>query len=140
MEKYALPIGEFDTKLNPKLKQTRKTRKQRNLMIPKCSVIVHARELSVLLLFALPVSLRAQFNYTTNSPDTSTITITGYTGPDGEVAIPFSIEGKTVTRIGNQAFYNRAGLTAITIPDSVTNLGSGAFSGCRGLRSFSFGN
>ncbi|NCD23734.1 MAG: leucine-rich repeat domain-containing protein, partial [Spartobacteria bacterium] len=32
------------------------------------------------------------------------------------------------------------GLTAITIPDSVTNLGSGAFSGCRGLRSFSFGN
>ena len=40
-----------------------------------------------------------------------------------------------VTNIGINAFYNCTGLTSITIPDGVTNIGWGAFSNCKGLKS-----
>ena len=46
------------------------------------------------------------------------------------VTIPDSL-----TSIGSSAFYNCSGLTSITIPDSVTSIGSSAFRGCTGLTS-----
>ena len=39
----------------------------------------------------------------------------------------------SVTTIGNDAFYDCAKLTRVTIPDSVTTIGRGAFSNCDGL-------
>ena len=59
--------------------------------------------LSVLLL-AAPGTGQAQFTYTTNLD--ATLTLTGYTGAGGTVAIPAMIEGLAVTRLGNSAFYN----------------------------------
>jgi hypothetical protein len=56
------------------------------------------RRLSLLLLFALPAVVQAQFNYTTNN---GTITITGYTGPGGDVTIPSATNGLPVTSIGS---------------------------------------
>jgi len=41
--------------------------------------------LRLLLLLALPAAVQAQFTFTTNN---GTITITGYTGPGGDVTIP----------------------------------------------------
>ncbi len=41
----------------------------------------------------------------------------------------------SVTSIGSSAFSGCTGLTSITIPDSVTSIGSSAFSGCTGLTS-----
>ena len=41
----------------------------------------------------------------------------------------------SVTSIGSSAFQNCSGLTSITIPDGVTSIGSSAFSGCSGLES-----
>ncbi|MBR1883931.1 MAG: leucine-rich repeat protein, partial [Clostridia bacterium] len=41
----------------------------------------------------------------------------------------------TVTSIGSQAFSNCSGLTSISIPSSVTSIGSSAFSNCSGLTS-----
>jgi hypothetical protein len=60
------------------------------------------------------------------------VTITGYTGTGGAVTIPSTIDGKPVTAIGNDAFYNKSsgtgkGLTSVTIPDSVTSIGNYAF-------------
>ena len=46
---------------------------------------------------------------------------------DTDIYISSVYNGKAVTSIGDQAFYNCSGLTSITIPDSLTSIGSGAF-------------
>ena len=68
---------------------------------------------------------------TTGLPNT--VTITRYKGPDsGEVVIPETIEGYEVKKIGS-AFDGCKNLTEITIPDSVTEIGSSAFYYCASL-------
>lgn len=84
----------------------------------------------MLLLLALPAALSAQFNYITVD---DTITITGYTGPGGAVVIPATVNGLPVTRIGEQAFFGKSGMTSLTIPKSVGSIGERAFYGCTGL-------
>ena len=57
---------------------------------------------------------------------TAQLTITGYNGPGGEIAIPVEIAGIPVAVIGTQTFANKL-LTGVTIPDSVIVIGYGAF-------------
>src|SRR5712672_2940845 len=75
--------------------------------------------LPLLFLLALPAVVQAQFTYMTNN---GTITITAYTGAGGVVTIPGIINGRPVTGIGTNAFFNKSSLTGITITNSVTNI------------------
>ena len=95
------------------------------------------RLLLLVPLCALPVTAHAQFNYETNN---GAITVTGYTGPGGEVDIPDTIEGLPVTTIGRNAFSGSTRLTSITIPNNVTSIGDWAFSDCTGLTSITIPN
>jgi len=88
--------------------------------------------LPLLLLLILPYMVQAQFIYTTTD---GTITITGYTGPGGDVTIPDRINGLPVTSIGDHAFDSCAHLTTVTIPNSVTSIGDSAFILCTSLTS-----
>ena len=54
---------------------------------------------------------------------------------EGDITVPSTLGGYSVTRIGPYAFYNCKKITSITVPDSVTSIGSFAFSGCSGLAS-----
>ena len=47
---------------------------------------------------------------------------------------------RKVTSIGDYAFYQRSGLTSVTIPNSVTSIGNGAFASCSGLTSVTIPN
>lgn len=60
--------------------------------------------------------------------------ITGYNGTDTVVVIPSKINGVTVTTIGTDAFLG-LNITSVTIPASVTEIGSNAFAGCTNLTS-----
>jgi formylglycine-generating enzyme required for sulfatase activity/fibronectin type 3 domain-containing protein len=51
----------------------------------------------------------------------------------GTIIIPATYNGKPVTTIANDAFANCSNMTSIIIPNSITDIGSGAFSGCTGL-------
>jgi hypothetical protein len=78
-----------------------------------------------------------QFVYTVNSGNES-ITITGYTGLGGIVAIPPSINGLTVSGTTFLAFYGNTSLKSVSIPDSITSLGG--FYGCGGLTNVNLGH
>lgn len=75
------------------------------------------------------------FTYTINVSDTNTVTITSYTNLGGLVTIPSSINGLTVTAIGDSAFAQNGHLITLTIPSSVTSIGNDAFQVCLALAS-----
>ena len=62
-----------------------------------------------------------------------TAEITWYFGEESVLKIPNTLDGKTVTSIGNQAFYLCSTLTSIELPDSVTSIGDEAFAWCSSL-------
>jgi hypothetical protein len=66
--------------------------------------------------------------------------ITSYAGAGGAVVIPNSIDGYSITSIGDYAFYSSTVLTAVTIPDGVTHIGNAAFYGCGSLTSVALPN
>ncbi len=62
--------------------------------------------------------------------------ITGVNYPlFGEITVPYSINGVTITGIGDGAFENQAGITSIELPYSLEEIGDNAFKGCSALES-----
>ena len=64
------------------------------------------------------------YNYSNHRTEA---TITGYTGSQTNLIIPYSIDGCIVTHISDRAFTGCSSLTNVTIPDSVTSIGMDAF-------------
>ena len=76
-----------------------------------------------------------EFNYAISG---GAVTITGYTGPGGAVAVPSAISGLPVTGIAGWAFANSGDLTSVAIPGTVSSIGPQAFANCPYLRVVSF--
>ena len=72
--------------------------------------------------------------------DDGTVEITDYSGSAENVDIPAEIDGKSVTSIGDNAFYNCSSIISITIPNSVTSIGDYAFDCCLHLKSITIPN
>ncbi len=85
-----------------------------------------------------PPAAQGQFTYTTNA-DGITATITGYTGPPWAVSIPDTISNLSVSSIGDWAFYS-TGVINVTIPNTVSNIGAGAFFDCASLTNVTLGD
>ncbi|MBQ8909982.1 MAG: leucine-rich repeat protein [Oscillospiraceae bacterium] len=56
----------------------------------------------------------------------------------GDITIPSVLGGYSVTSIGDYAFSGHSSITCITIPDSVNDIGYGAFSWCLGPTKITF--
>ncbi len=68
------------------------------------------------------------------SEDGTSAEVVDYIGTVKKVKISESYEGVPVTSIGASAFENKE-ITSVIIPNSVTNIAGGAFSGCNSLTS-----
>src|SRR5258707_1823202 len=86
----------------------------------------YAKLVWLVLLLALPGAVQAQWLYTTNN---GAITITGYNGPGGAVAIPGAFNGLTVTSISGSVFLNRTDLTSVTMSNGIGSIGQDVFYG-----------
>ncbi len=96
-----------------------------------------ARILALLLPLTLPTVVQGQFTFVTNN---GPITITGYTGPGGQVVIPGETNGLPVTGIGTRAFNYCSSVTSVTVPGSATSIGEYAFDWCGFLTDVTLGN
>ena len=67
--------------------------------------------------------------------DSSVGTLAVSPEPTGALTIPSTLDGYSVTRIGDRAFQNCSGLTSVTIPNGVTSIDQYAFNGCSELTS-----
>ena len=64
-----------------------------------------------------------------------TAEITGYTGKDKKLSVPFELDGHTVTSIGYRAFYENKYLTEVMLPDTLKALRIQPFAWCEKLQS-----
>ena len=100
-----------------------------------------ATTLAVLLFLCPPPAARAAvcFTYETNN---GAITITRGCACEGVVTIPDTLDGLPVTSIDDYAFSfcGHQNLLGITIPNSVTNIGTWAFADCDNLACVSIGS
>lgn len=65
----------------------------------------------------------------------SGLRITKYNGSSSAVQIPEAIDGKPVVEIDTAAFKECTDITSVSLPDSITAIGSYAFVGCTSLES-----
>ena len=100
----------------------------------------HYLRFSLLLLLSMAFSLTAQaqtlidgINYKLNS-ETMTASVT-WGSYSGDITIPSTVNGYSVTSIGDYAFTDCEALTSVTIPNSVTSIGEWAFGNCIALTS-----
>ncbi len=94
------------------------------------------KTLGLLLCFCMIIYFLPALGVSAASPEGDFIfddaagTITGYSGPGGDVEIPAVIGGTAVISIGNSAFGYCGSITGMTIPDSVASIGNEAFYHC----------
>jgi hypothetical protein len=67
-------------------------------------------------------------------PEDNGAVLTGWAEPpEGETVIPAFLDGYPVTAIGESAFDDCTGLTAVILPQGVRSMGDWSFAGCSGL-------
>jgi len=109
--------------------------KGKRVLAPLLALLVVITSVTV-----LPVPAVASSGEFQTSIESNGITITGYNGSGGDIIIPSQINGLPVVAIGVQAFRGNTSITGVTIPDSVSDIESGAFYDCKNLASVTFGN
>ena len=96
----------------------------------------------VIIALASPLCYAAvyeSYSYEVNSDNT--ITITSFNSFHiSDVTVPDSIDGMSVTTIGDNAFKGKSSLKTVKIPESVVSIGSCAFYGCKKLTSVTLGS
>lgn len=88
--------------------------------------------MAALCLFA-PGALAETENGFTYTVMDDCATVTGYDGTDTALVVPGTLGGYPVTTIGSNALRGKS-FTSVTLPDSLTDIDSGAFDNCDSLK------
>ena len=92
--------------------------------------------LSVFFVLGCTVASAAEYGgFTYEVLSDNTVLITDYKGGAENVTVPAKIGGKTVTKIGNYAFYECVGMKSVKLPDGLKEIGDYAFYFCTSLES-----
>ncbi|CAN5405054.1 hypothetical protein BH23VER1_BH23VER1_24770 [soil metagenome] len=87
---------------------------------------------ATLTVASLPAKNLGPLTYAGNGRE---ITITGYEkSAAGAVVIPETIEGRKMTKIGQEAFMDCREITSVALPDTITHIDAKAFAGCAKLQ------
>ena len=89
----------------------------------------------MIMLFAFSASAATEGYYTYESKNGEAKITDVNTSISGDITIPATLGGYSVTTIGYEAFDSCNNLTSVTIPDSVTYIVNLAFSNCTSLKS-----
>jgi len=84
-----------------------------------------------LIIPAVETAPEEDFEYTVNADNTAMVT--GYVGDGGDIVMPETLNGHTISMIGYYSFYECSSLTSIKISSGVTSVGVAAFRGCSNL-------
>ncbi|MFT3950385.1 MAG: Ig-like domain-containing protein [Oscillospiraceae bacterium] len=103
------------------------------VMMLSCAVAAIPEGTGGLLDGFLIAASAADADFSTAALTATTVSITGCT-LSGDVTIPSTIGGKTVTAIAANAFYNNANVTAVIVPSTVTAIGANAFNNTTALK------
>lgn len=77
------------------------------------------------------------FDFRFDKLEDGTYCVTAYDGSSTDPVVPSEYQGAPVTIIADDVFKGRPDITSVTIPDTVTDIGSFAFDGCFSLKSVS---
>ncbi len=105
------------------------------ILLVLLAITVSSLILSASVISFAETAISGDLKYEVLSETNKTCIISDYIGSATELTIPSTIDGYTVTGIGNSAFRYCTSLTSITIPDSVTSIGECAFHKCTSLES-----
>ena len=109
------------------------------VMVLSVSPVGALTEIDLSSLFSVEASALTSGDYT-YTVSGSNATITAYSGTASTLSIPSTLGGYTVTAIGTGAFKGNTYLTSVTLPSTLTRIGttssgsSGAFAGCAKLK------
>jgi len=73
------------------------------------------------------------YMYNVNADGKTCTIVNVHDSISGNVQIPTSLNGYTVTQIGESAFAGKSNITSITVPGTVEVIGHAAFAGCNNL-------
>lgn len=96
--------------------------------------------LCLVLLLSVPVFVCAEDDTSFTKGDfrfeileDKTLCVTEYTGESTVVTIPSEVDGDTVSTIGDELFWYKSDITAVTLPESVEYIGARVFQNCTSL-------
>lgn len=87
----------------------------------------------ILFLFAMSFSASLAFETSGDWTYTTEGTLVSYDGDNTVIEIPSQLGGTTITSLNSYMFSYNTTVTEIIVPDSITELSIGAFSGCTNL-------
>ncbi len=98
---------------------------------PNASLISELIPMNSISASAITVYTSGDWQYTVTG--TYTCEITKYKGSASSVIVPVAIDGRTVTSIGNAAFFNNKTITSVQIPKGITEINPRTFQDCKNL-------
>lgn len=109
-------------------------------MMMKRGLVLFSTVLMVLLIGVYQKAQAAPEDFSYQIGIDGGLSITGYSGASGDLVVPQQIDGKQVTSIAKEAFFNNGRIVRVILPEGLTKIGASAFQGTKYLEEITLPN